>query len=80
MTPIKHFSITMHSINQIHAVSAENSIRCVYNLLAFGVSHALRVDFKGTVCRGNFISPPKLPTYMGMIPLRPLEILGRRSP
>ena len=80
MTQMKHFSITMHSINQIHAVSAENSWRCFYNLLVFGVSHALRADFKGTVRRGNFISPPKLPTCMGNIPLRPLEILGRRSP
>ena len=70
----------MHSISQIHALMAEKSIRWFYNLLAFGVFHALREDFKGTGWGGNLVSPPKLPTYMGMIPLRALEILGRRSP
>ena len=61
----------MQSISQIHALMAENSIRWIYNLLALGVFHALQEDFKGTGGGGNLVSPPKLPTYMGIILLRP---------
>ena len=44
----------MHSISQIHALMAEKSIRWFYNLLAFGVFHALREDFKGIGWGGKF--------------------------